>query len=38
MGLSIADVLIIKQIKGLLEENNRLLNEQNKLLKNTGKK
>ena len=32
MGLSIADALIIRQIKKLLEENNRLLKEQTMLI------
>jgi len=33
MGLSIADVLLIKQIKKLLEENNRLQKEQLEVLR-----
>lgn len=38
MGLSIVDILLVKDIKLVLEENNRLLTEQNKLLKNIGEK
>ena len=33
MGLSVADLLLIKRIKELIEENNRLQKEQIELLK-----